>query len=256
VLKSSPANAELREVNVAFLGRNIAPEVLSITILPTNVGLVANPPVQIDPNIELAGLDPAAFGLPVVNVPPRRVYQRAARSFQWTAEDRNGDKLVYDVLYKEAADANYKPLAENTTDNFFTIDGQSLADGRYTIKIVAKDSPENPGPLALAGERVSEPFDIDNGQPVVTAVGTPQITGDRARVSFTGSDKGSYLSRAEYSVNGGAWQAVYADDGITDSPEERYTFEIPVRAPGEYAVTLRVFDAAGNVGNARVVVRR
>lgn len=256
VLKSSPAAAELREVNVAFLGRNIAPEILSITILPTNVGLIANPPVQIDPNIELSGLDPSAFGLPSVNVPPRRVYQRAARSFQWTAEDRNDDKLVYDVLFKEAADTNYKLLSENISESFYTIDGLSLADGRYTIKIIANDSPANPDPQALSGERISESFDIDNGQPIVSLVGAPQIIGDRARVSFTAVDRGSYLNRAEYSVNGSEWQTVFADDGITDGPEERYTFEIPMRTPGEYTVTLRVFDASGNAGNARAMIRK
>ncbi len=61
ILKNSAA---LNEVNVSYLARNIAPEVLSIQILPTNVGLLANPAVQIDPNIELSGLNPVDFGLP------------------------------------------------------------------------------------------------------------------------------------------------------------------------------------------------
>ena len=58
--------------------------------------------------------------------PPRRAFQRSARAFQWTAEDRNGDKLVYDVYYKEINDASYKLLRENIEETFFTIDGQSL----------------------------------------------------------------------------------------------------------------------------------
>ena len=256
VLKSTGGAASLNEVNVAFAPRNIAPEVLSITILPTNVGLIANPAVQIDPNIELSGLDPAVFGVPNVTAVPRRVYQRAARSFQWTAEDRNGDRLVYDVLFKESSEANYKLLGENLEENFYTIDGQSLADGRYTIKIVAKDLPENPAGRFLAGEKISEPFDIDNGQPIVALVGTPQMTGDRARIVFAASDKSSYLAKAEYSINGGEWRTVYPDDGISDGPEERYTLEIPLREAGEYTVTLRVFDANGNAGNARALVRK
>ena len=252
----SGANAVLNEVSVSYLARNIAPEVLSITVLPTNVGLVANPPVQIDPNIELSGLDPAAFGIPQSSVPPRRVYLRGARSFQWTAEDRNGDKLVYDIFFKEASEASYKLLRENLSENFFSLDGQSLADGRYTIRIVAKDLPANPAGAMLSGERVSEPFDIDNTQPTVTASGTPQVTGDHARAVFVASDRSSYLVRADYSINGGEWFNVYADDGISDGPNERYTVDIPLSAPGEYTVTLRVFDSQGNVGNARVVVRK
>jgi sugar lactone lactonase YvrE len=250
------ANSALNEVSVSYLARNIAPEVLSITVLPTNVGLIANPPIQVDPNIELSGLDPATFGVPNAIVAPRRAYLRGARSFQWTAEDRNGDKLVYDVFYKEAAETNYKPLRENISENFMSLDGQTLADGRYTIRIVARDLPENPASQSLAGERISEPFDIDNTQPTVTASGTPQITPAGARVVFTASDRSSYLRTAEYSINGGDWTTVYADDGISDGPEERYTIDVPLTAPGEYAITLRVFDSQGNAGNARVVVRK
>ncbi|HVF29655.1 MAG TPA: WD40 repeat domain-containing protein [Pyrinomonadaceae bacterium] len=254
-LLRSGAGTALNEVSVSFLPRNIAPEILSIAILPTNVGLVANPPIQIDPNIELSGLDPAAFGLPVSSVAPRRVYLRGARSFQWTAEDRNNDKLVYDIFYKESADTNYKLLRENMAENFFSLDGPSLADGRYTIRVVAKDIPANPAMASLSGERISEPFDIDNRQPTVTATGSPQSTATGARVVFSAAD-GGYVARAEYSVNGGDWVPVYADDGISDGPNERYTIDVPLSAAGEYAVTLRVFDSQGNVGNARVVVRK
>ena len=256
VLKASATPAELKEVNVSYLARNIAPEILSIQILPTNVGLAANPPLQIDPNIELSGLDPITFGIPNAAVPPRRVYQRGATSLQWTAEDRNGDKMVYDVYYKEAADANFKPLRRDLTDNFIAIDGQSLADGHYVFKIVARDSPSNPAGIALSGERVTGPIDIDNTPPVVTAFGTAQITGDKAHIIFDATDAASYLTRAEYSVNGGEWRPVYADDGISDGPKERYTIDILIKDAGEYAVTIRVFDVNGNAGNARTVVKK
>ena len=256
VLKNSARAASLTEVNLAYIARNIAPEVLSIQVLPTNVGLAANPPQPVDPNIELNGLDPATFGIANAAAPPRRVYQRGATSLQWTAEDRNADKLVYDVFYKEVGDANFKLLRGDLTDNFIAIDGQSLADGRYVFKVVARDSPSNPSVLALSGEKTTEPIDIDNTPPVVTAVGSPQITGDTARVVFEASDAASYLTRAQYSVNGGDWSTVYADDGISDSPQERYTIEIPAKTTGEYAVTIRVFDVNGNAGNARIVVRR
>ncbi|HMJ09495.1 MAG TPA: hypothetical protein VK468_10845, partial [Pyrinomonadaceae bacterium] len=66
----------------------------------------------------------------------------------------------------------------------------------------------------------------------------------------------SYINRAESSINGGDWQQVYADDGIADSPNERFTVKLPNLAPGEYTVTLRVFDANGNAGNARSVFKR
>lgn len=247
VLKGNAA--AVSEVNLAFIARNIAPEVLSVQALPTNVGLAANPAVQIDPNIELNGMEPATFGIPVVAVPPRKLYQRGATSLQWTAEDRNGDKLTYDVFYKEIGDADFKLLRGDLTDNFLAIDGQSLADGRYVFKVVARDISSNPASMALSGEKLTEPIDIDNTPPVVTA---GPITG--GKVVFSAMDKASYLIRAEYSVNGGDWKPVYADDGISDSPSETYTVEVPAVA-GEFVVTLRVFDVNRNSGNARQVIR-
>ena len=251
-----PSAASLNEVSVAFIPRNIAPEVLSITVLPTNVGLVANPPAQIDPNIELSGLDPVTFGIASTVVAPRRVYQRGATSLQWIAEDRNGDKLIYDVQYKQVGDAEFKLFRGGMTENFIAIDGQSLADGRYIFKIIARDNPSNPLTLALAGERTTEPIEIDNTAPTVSAVGTPQITGDKARAAFEATDGSSYITRAEYSINGGEWKPVYADDGIADSGKERFTVEFSTPAAGEYTVTIRVFDVNGNSGNSRSVVRR
>jgi len=256
VLKDGSASPALDEVSVSYLPRNIAPEVLSIQAMPANLGLLANPPAQLDPNIELSGLDPQAFGIPVQPIMPRRVYQRAARAFQWTAEDRNGDKLAYDVYYKEVNETAFKLLRQNISEPFITLDGQSLADGRYVLRVVAKDTPENPGGQALSGERTTEPFDLDNTQPTVTAAGQPQVTGETARVSFTANDRSSYLMRAEFSVNGGPWSTVFADDGISDSSDERYTFDVPLRTSGEHVVTLRVFDASGNAGNARAVLRK
>jgi hypothetical protein len=256
ILASSGNAANLSEVNVSVLPRNIAPEILSIQVLPTNVGLASNPPIQIDPNIESSGLDPQIFGIANAVVAPRRIYQRGATSLQWTAEDRNGDKLEYAVFYREIGEVSFKLLKDNLLENFYTIDGQSLADGRYIFRITVKDSLSNPGNQALSGERTSEPVEIDNSAPTVSPVGTPQISAERARVTFEATDAASFLTRAEYSVDGGEWAAVYSDDGISDSPRERYTMEIPLSNAGEYSVTLRVFDANGNAGNARVVVRK
>ncbi|MDM7922551.1 MAG: hypothetical protein QUS14_09660 [Pyrinomonadaceae bacterium] len=256
VMKSSATSALLNEVSLAFLSRNIAPEITGITMLPANVGLVPNPPPQVDPNIELSGMDPAIFGIPSQAIPPRRVYQRGAVAFQWTAEDRNDDKLVYDVFYREVSESAFKLLRQDIEETFVSIDGLSLADGRYVLKIVAKDSRSNPVGQSLSGERISEPFDIDNTQPTISLAGQAQVTGDRVRAAFTASDRSGYIVRAEYSINGGPWKAVFAEDGISDGPEERYTVDATLPAAGEYTVTLRVFDSVGNVGSARVVVRR
>ncbi len=256
VLKSSTTNASVSEVNVSFLPRNISPEVLSIEILPSNVGFMPTPSVPIDANIKALGLDPADFGIVSVPIVPQRVFQSGAKSLEWKAEDRNGDELVYSIYYREVGDMNFKLLRENIAETFYTIDGLALADGRYIFKIIASDMLSNPGSEALKGERISEPFDIDNSAPTVKLVGSPQINGENAKIVFEANESSSYIKRAEYNVDGGDWITVIADDGISDSQNERYTVNLTLKNAGEYSVALRVIDSSGNTGNARVSVKR
>ncbi|HXQ72790.1 MAG TPA: hypothetical protein VN844_19990, partial [Pyrinomonadaceae bacterium] len=140
---ASSAPASIEDISVAYLPRNVAPEVLSISVLPIGVGLQQMAQVAVDPNVESSGLDPSVFG-PVAPVPPRRFYQRGARSFQWQAEDRNSDTLEYAIYYRAMNEQTFRLLKDKLRENFYTIDGATLADGRYVIKVVVSDSPDNP----------------------------------------------------------------------------------------------------------------
>jgi hypothetical protein len=247
--------AWMEDVSVAYLPRNVAPEVLSISVLPIGVGLQQMAQVVIDPNVESSGLDPALFG-PVAQVPPRRFYQRGARSFQWQAEDRNADTLEYAIYYRALNDQTFRLLRDKLRDNFFTIDGATLADGRYVIKVVASDAPDNPPGQRLSAERLSEPVDIDNTPPVVKVVGQPQITRDSVRVVFGVDDATGKVKKADVSIDGAAWAPVFPDDGIADSGHENYAVDLGSLAPGEHTISLRCFDSSGNVGTLSVTVRR
>jgi hypothetical protein len=245
----------VEDVSVAYLPRNVAPEVLSITALPIGVGLQQMVQVGVDPNVESSGLDPSVFG-PVAQVPPRRLYQRGARSFQWQAEDRNGDTLEYAIYYRALNEQTFRLLKDKLRDNFYTIDGATLADGRYIIKVVASDAPDNPPGQKLTGERLSEPVDIDNTPPVVKTMGQPQITGDKVRVVFAVDDATGKVKKADASLDGAAWIPVFPDDGIADSGHEVYTVEFGSLAPGEHTISLRTFDSSGNIGTLSITVRR
>jgi hypothetical protein len=245
----------IEDVSVAYLPRNVAPEVLSITALPIGVGLQQMAQVAIDPNVESSGLDPSLFG-PVAQVPPRRFYQRGARSFQWQAEDRNADTLEYAIYYRALNEQTFRLLKDKLRDNFYTIDGATLADGRYVIKVVASDAPDNPPGQKLSGERLSEPVDIDNTPPVVKAMGQPQTARDAVRVVFSVDDVTGKVKKADASIDGAAWSPVFPDDGIADSGHETYTVDFGPLAPGEHTISLRSFDSSGNVGTLSVTVRR
>jgi hypothetical protein len=252
----SPATPSwVEDVSVAYLPRNVAPEVLSITALPIGVGLQQIANVAVDPNVESSGLDPSVFG-PVAQVPPRRFYQRGARSFQWQAEDRNSDTLEYAIYYRALNEQTFRLLKDKLRDNFYTIDGATLADGRYLIKVVASDAPDNPPGQKLTGERLSEPVDIDNTPPVVKVMGQPQLRGDSVRVVFSVDDATGKVKKADASLDGAAWVPVFPDDGIADSGHEVYSVDFSGLAPGEHTISLRTFDTSGNVGTLSVTVRR
>ncbi len=253
--KATGGEPRLEDVSVAYLPRNVAPEVLTINVLPPGVALQQQIQIQMDPNIEAAGLDPSVFGA-MPQAPPRRLYQRGARSLQWQAEDRNSDTLEYAVYYRSLNETTFRLLKEHLRENFYTVDGASLADGRYVFRVVASDAPDNPPGHALTGERLSEPVDIDNTPPVVRQVGSAQIVDQRARAVFDVEDATGRIKRADVSVDGGPWHEVFPDDGIADSPHERYSLNLALTGSGEHTISLRAFDNSNNVGSISVTVRR
>ncbi len=251
--------ARVEDVSLAYLPRNVAPEILTIQNLPVGIALLPAIQIPVDPNIEAAGLDPSLVGAQT-QVPPRRAFQRGAISFQWQAEDRNGDQLEFDVYYRAINEAVFHLLKENLRDNFYAVDGAALGDGRYIFKVVASDAPDNAVGQALTGERTSESVDIDNTSPVVRAIGEPQVmpgsgADGRVRVRFQVEDSAGMVKRADVSVDGAPWRAVFPEDGIADSPRETYALELPLTGAGEHTISLRSFDASGNVSSTRIVVR-
>ncbi len=239
------------ETTVSFSTSNIAPEILMIEVLPPNVGLAPNPEVVLDPNIETLGLNPTDFGLAMAPVPPRRVFQTGARSIQWQAEDRNGDRLLYTVFLSRAGTGEFRQIGSPSTSEFITLDGLTLDDGKYIVKIVADDSQDNKAGSVLRGERISEAFEIDNTPPSVTIIGDPQTAGKTLTLRFRAEEKSSYIKRAEYSINGGKWQPAFADDGIVDGKTESFTVNVTLPESERFFVSIRVFDAVGNIGAAR-----
>ena len=249
------AQPQLEDVSIAYLPRNVAPEILSITILPPGVALQQQLQIQTDPNIESAGLDPAMFGM-AGQTPPRRLFQRGTRSLQWQSEDRNGDTLEYAVYYHSLGETNFRLLKEHIRETFYTVDAASLADGRYIFRVVASDALDNPVGAALSGDRLSEAVDIDNTPPVLRGVGSATVAGDRVRAIFEVEDATGRIKRADVSVDGGTWREVFPDDGIADSPRERFSVDLRIEGPGEHTISLRAYDNSNNVGTISVTVRR
>ncbi len=101
---------------------------------------------------------------------------------------------------------------------------------------------------------ISSPVLIDNTPPVVTP-GVARRNGATVDIDIDAADAASPLRRCEYSVDAGPWIPVEAQDGVTDSPREKYAIHIENLRAGEHLVVIRAVDAANNAGLAKVIVR-
>ncbi|HMG34438.1 MAG TPA: hypothetical protein VKM94_10905 [Blastocatellia bacterium] len=241
--------AQLQSVVVAYLPKNQAPDITSLTVLPSGVALQEQP-IAIDPSIASSGLDPQLFGI-TASIPPRRFYQKGARTLTWQASDANDDTLTYKILYRSINDKEWHLLANNLSPTWYTIDLNRIPDGTYLFKVIASDSPSNPPELALSDEQVTDAIEIDNTPPVIKVTG-PSVSGQTAEIVFDATDATSRIIRGEYSVDGGPWQLVFPVDGIADSASESYRIKVRFETPGEHVIAFRVSDSSSNVGTAKV----
>lgn len=245
----SAGGAQLQSVVVAYLPRNQAPDITSVSVMAPGVAF-QEMPVAVDPSIASSGLDPQLFGV-IINVPPRRFFQKGARTLTWQATDPNDDTLSYKVFYRTLGESEWHLLADNLSQNYYTIDGNRVPDGTYLFKIVASDAPSNTKEVALSDERISDAIEIDNTPPAIRVSG-PSITGQTAEVVFDATDATSRIVRGEYSVDGSTWQLIFPVDGIADSAHESFKVTVAFDKPGEHLIAFRCADSSSNVGTAKV----
>ncbi len=254
-LTGDPASkqASVEGIRIAYLPENVRPQISSFEVLAPGVALQETPQPPIDSAIITSGLDPQLFGL-TVNPPPRKIFQRGARSLQWSATDPNGDSLSYQLLYRSVTEQRWHILASNISNTWYTVDADALADGLYFFKLVASDSPSNAPGRAATNERVSELIEIDTTPPTVRAE-PPAISGHHIQVGYQAEDVTSNISRAEVSIDGAPWQSVLPVDGIADSRKEQFVVKADFDAPGEHSIALRVYDTNANIGSHRIIIR-
>ena len=255
VLRNNPRSnrptetSQLQSVVIAYLPRNQAPDISSLNVLAPGVAF-QEMPLAVDPSIASSGLDPQLFGV-VMNVPPRRFFQKGARTLTWQASDPNEDLLSYNVFYRTLGESEWHLLADNISQSYHTIDGNRLPDGTYLFRIVASDGPSNTRDLALTDEQITDAVEIDNTPPAIKMTG-PAITGQTAEVVFDATDLTSRIVRGEYSVDGGSWQLIFPADGIADGGRESFRVKVTFDKSGEHLIAFRCADSSSNVGTAKV----
>lgn len=239
-------------LRVAYLPKNMAPRVTSLTVLSPGIALQETFQPPLDPAITTAGLDPTLFGLSGA-LPPRKVFQKGARSLQWQGEDANGDQLVYRVYYRILGQASWLPLGEAQRASFYLVNADVLPDGLYEFKVEASDMPSNPASRVLVGSQISDPVEVDNTPPVINLSGEPiqRVTG--TTVEFQVVDQMSILRRVEYSVNGSTWSPLSPVDRISDQKMETFRLELNPSTSVQL-VAVRAYDGAANAGTVTVMI--
>ena len=235
VLSEGSAEAPvLTSVTAAYLPRNTRPRVTDITIHPP--GTVFQRPFPTGdpgiagfdgdtPNRRAAALSQGGRGTSTL-APAlgRQDFQKGLLTFVWSAEDGDQDELSYDVLYRHEGDTTWKPLQRELPVSLLVWDTTSVPNGRYTIQVVASDAPSNAPDSALSATMESSSFEVDNTPPavVVTAL---RREGDRTVIAFDVRDEDSAIQKAEYSLDGDRWHAIYPTDGIADSRTEAFELD-------------------------------
>jgi len=251
------ATASLDNVTVAYLPQNTAPTVRSITVSSKGAATASTASASTSST--------AAYSITVTDTgdtstaagtSAQTIARGAGQQMQvsWQAEDPEGDRMLYSLYFRGEDESQWKLLRANMTENTYVLEADVLADGRYYFRVTASDRLSNAADYAREAELISTPVAIDNTPPQVTA-SQPRRTGNALEIDVDAEDRASSLRRCEYSVDAGPWLPVEASDGVTDSPRERFNLHLEGFPPGEHLVVIRVYDAIGNAGLAKVVAR-
>ena len=248
----------LDSVTIAYLPQNTPPNVRSINVSAVSGSTKSGPATSATAatasyaiTVTDSGEAPATAGTPsqtLSRIPGQQV------QIYWQADDPDGDRLIYSLYFRGEDETRWKLIRANMTENTYLLDADVFADGRYYFRVVASDALSNPANLAREAELVSAPILIDSTPPVVTA-SAARRNGAVVEIDVDAEDRGSVLRRCEYSLDAGQWMPVEASDGVTDSPRERFLIRVDRVSPGEHLIVIRVYDAAGNAGLTKVVVR-
>ncbi len=254
--------ASLEGVTLAYLPENTPPVVRSITVTSqlassSAAAKAAASQAQAAASYTVTATDtPDAAATTSAGTPTQPVARPAAERLQitWQADDPDGDRLSYSLYFRGEDEREWKLLKSNLSENTWSIDSDSLADGRYYFRVVASDAPANPPSTARTAELVSGPTLIDHTPPVVT-LGVPRRSGSHVEIECDAVDAASPLRRAEYSLDAGPWVPMEPVEGILDSQREHFLLKLDGVAPGEHVVVVRALDSANNAGLAKAVVR-
>lgn len=222
---SLPDGASLRRVTSYFLPANLATSVDEVTVEPASS--------EKQPTLKEAG---GKTRSPVLRV-------------KWKIDNTDSDDTAYVLAVRRDGDADWRTLQTGKpplTATSFEWNTETFADGWYRVRVTSSDALANSPDRALTSQKTSALFVIDNTRPTIEG-----LTVKSGRAEARVADELSVITEMAFAIDDGAWQLGTTTDGIFDGETEGLRVDIPGDlAKGTHTLSLRVADAAGNVGSA------
>jgi len=165
-------------------------------------------------------------------------YLQGFRMVTFTASDPDGDDVRVDVALQPEGGGGWVTLAEQVADPFFVFESRALPDGRYLLKVVARDDAGNPEGEALSTEKVLPVFEVDNTPPRLEEAGRGA---GLLKVDLADSDA---VRAARFCLDGAPWVPLAAQGGAFG--RRSVTVEVPLPKTGRHWLAVEAVDAQGN----------
>ncbi|AQQ72069.1 hypothetical protein SMSP2_02449 [Limihaloglobus sulfuriphilus] len=162
------------------------------------------------------------------------------------AADPNNDKLLYTAKYSLRGSGVWITIKEDWEEPEFKWNTKTVPDGIVQVRVVASDRLDNNAATSMTGYKDSEAVMIDNTAPVVESIEKSAKDGV-VTIALSAVDNLTNIKKVEYNISGqDKWNAVIPDDLIFDTVSEKFTIKTEKLDAGNYVITLKISDAAGN----------
>ena len=256
------ASPEVRELELAYMPKNVAPVFEEVDVTPANykfpaptLPLTSTNSITLQPLGQRRRTTGPSISLDSMSSSQTMQYSKGSMGVRWAVSDPNGDDLQHTIEIRGVQEREWKLLKDKVKERSLSWESNTFPDGEYIIRVTASDAPDNPPDQALTAVIESERFVIDNGTPRISNL-TGVRTGDKISVKWRAADERSVISKAEYSVNGGEWVVVQPTTRLSDAPELQYDLTVDATGPAaERTIAVRVTDEYANVAVEKVIVR-
>ena len=185
-----------------------------------------------------------------INIPPldpKTPYNELKKyQIRWQAVDVNKDELCFDIYIKAVSQSGWVRIAKNLTENQYVWDTLNVPDGMYNVKLIASDAMSNSKSSSLTDSHISKLVLIDSTPPQVISFDLKAEGGIYNSIVEV-TDELSVIENVIYSLDSDElFRAASPVDGLADSTDETFSFELDPQEPGLHFVTIKVKDIAGN----------